>query len=198
MGCKLTFFEAGVPVSACAVAGTKCGRNLTVVARGLSWTGGLRLLPLESGARGATTIGPDATHPPAICQKMRGGGGILFDLRADLGAHRPPGGRTMASRGLCISDGHACDARPVRLRRLGVGGRPHRCAPGWEGEGWGSLLLSTMTARGGGDWQLGRGGGGRGGKGGCVQPTTATCIPQGGVWGHGGVEVCKGRKSSGS
>ena len=24
---------------------------------------------------GATTIGPDATHPPAICQNLRGGGG---------------------------------------------------------------------------------------------------------------------------
>ena len=29
----------------------------------------------------------------------------------------------------------------------------------------------------GGYWQLGRGGGG------CAQPTTTTCIPQGGVWG---------------
>ena len=37
---------------------------------------------------------------------------------------------------------------------------------------------------GGGYWQLGRGGGG------CAQPTTITCIPQGGVWGHGGIEVC--------
>ena len=35
----------------------------------------------------------------------------------------------------------------------------------------------------GGDWQLGRGGG-------CAQPTTITCIPQGGVWGHGSIEVC--------
>ena len=29
-----------------------------------------------------------------------------------------------------------------------------------------------------------------GGGGGCAQPTTITCIPQGGVWGHGGIEVC--------
>ena len=36
----------------------------------------------------------------------------------------------------------------------------------------------------GGYWQLGRGGGG-----GCAQPTTITCIPQGGVWGHG-VQRC--------
>ena len=52
--------------------------------------------------------------------------------------------------------------------------------------------------------QLGRGGGSAGGWGGggvlaawpggggrgCAQPTTIACIPQGGVWGHGGIEVC--------
>ena len=63
---------------------------------------------------GATTAGPDATPPPAICQNLQGGG----------------------SAG-------------------GLGGRY---------------------------WQLGRWGGG-----GCAQPTTITCIPHGGVWGHGDI-----------
>ena len=51
-----------------------------------------------------------------------------------------------------------------------------------------------------GGGELGQGGGVGGrvggvfaawpGGGGCAQRTTITCIPQGGVWGHGGVEVC--------
>ena len=58
---------------------------------------------------------------------------------------------------------------PSYLSKLGGGGQPGR-----EG---------VLAARPGG---VPRGGGG------CVRPTTTTCIPQGGVcvWGHGSIEVC--------
>ena len=59
---------------------------------------------------------------------------------------------------------------PPQLSAKTCGGGPGR------GGSWGG--------GGGGYWQLDRGGGG------CTQPPTTTCIPQGGVWGHGGIEVC--------
>ena len=78
--------------------------------------------------------------------------------------------------------------------------------------GWGGPLqlvfmrhplsyLSKLVGWGGGGGRSGGRGGGVSGRveavlaasperGGCAQPTTITCIPQGGIWGHGGMEVC--------
>ena len=44
------------------------------------------------------------------------------------------------------------------------------CGGGGSAGGWGGVLAA---------W-----------RGGGAQPTTITCIPQGCVWGHGGIEVC--------
>ena len=53
------------------------------------------------------------------------------------------------------------------------------------------LQLSVKTCGGGGGRREGWGGGigslAGGGGGGCAQPTTITCIPHGGVWGHGDI-----------
>ena len=47
-----------------------------------------------AGHGGATTIGPDATHPPAICQNLRGGG----QLEQGGSAAGWGGGGTLAAR----------------------------------------------------------------------------------------------------
>ena len=115
------------------------------------------------------------------CLSAGGRGG--FDLRADLGAHRPLGGRMMASRRLYISAGHACDARPVRAGGRGAG---HTAVPrvgrGQGGRGgshprWGGggspVLSSTAAGGGGDDIPVGLASLGGGGRTPCGQPLGA-------------------------
>ena len=51
-----------------------------------------------AATRGATTTGPDATPPPAICQHLRGGGGGSWDWGGGVGV-RLGGGLIGSSAG---------------------------------------------------------------------------------------------------
>ena len=78
-----------------------------------------------------------------------GGGLISFDLRADLEAHRPPGGARWLSRQLCISAGHACGAHPATTAGRGGGGGLV-AVPRVGGEGVGGGGRATLAGGGGG------------------------------------------------
>ena len=79
-------------------------------------------VPQEGGGGGATTIGPDATHPPAICQNLREGGGGSWGRGGGVGGRVGWGGIGSSAGGFprgggcarpttttCIPQGGVCD-----------------------------------------------------------------------------------------
>ena len=76
------------------------------------YTGVVSLDPLQDtacadtwgGGGGATTIGPDVTHPPAICQNLRGRGGQLGGGGGWFLFWLPTGQWSLAPTCLCTRD----------------------------------------------------------------------------------------------